>query len=100
MKPGKTDELFRDLTQVRGVLAERPLAVEECLGPLRRAVEYLETQSLPPEARERLRREVSGVGQLLDGFAQWLAVLDVASPTYNRRAAMVPIPGACLVAEG
>jgi hypothetical protein len=93
--------VFEELDQVRSLLSASPLvgSLELAAAPLARAVDLLgEPGTLPVgtlslEERERLAREVTGIGLLLNGLGQWLASRGALSPTYTRAAAISPEPG-------
>lgn len=85
----RTDDLFDDLAAVRGFLASSPLmsSLDLVLPPLTRAIDALRgSGSLAEDQRERLGREVTAIGHLLNGAGQWLASRGALTPTYNRHA--------------
>ncbi len=82
-------ELFDELRTARAMLTASPVArsLDQVYLPLSRAVEILRNSTgLTSAERECLLRELSGVGQLLEGVGHWLAAGGAITPTYNRRA--------------
>lgn len=83
------EEFWAELERARELLITNPLvaSLERVTAPMNRAMEML--AGSPPLAeyeRERLSREVAGIGQLLEGLGDWLATRGAIQPTYNRHA--------------
>ncbi len=93
--------LFEQLAQSRELLTTSPLipSLELALTPLSEAVETLRAPefALNPAEGERLRHELAGIGQLLNGLGQWLLSRGALTPAYNRHAELGSWPAGASV---